>query len=101
MAPGDLEGSTVLHYALYVKPHAWLPVGLIQGRISSEVVGNLKAVSRHAERLHRQQLKQQQVSGLTGGGSSSSVGTDVEEAADQAGGDTDGKGQFLASSVKE
>eukprot|EP00882_Tetradesmus_deserticola_P010566 GHRQ01011162.1.p1 GENE.GHRQ01011162.1~~GHRQ01011162.1.p1 ORF type:complete len:298 (+),score=112.39 GHRQ01011162.1:139-1032(+) len=86
MEPGDDPASTVLHYAAFVQPHAWLPVGLIQGRISSEVVGNLKAVARHAEHLHRQQLKQQQLAGIGCGSSSSSssVGRDAGEAADQA-----------------
>ncbi|KAG2493232.1 hypothetical protein HYH03_008648 [Edaphochlamys debaryana] len=43
------ERLTLLSYALYVKPQAWLPVALIQGRIENEVVRNLEAVSRYAE----------------------------------------------------
>jgi hypothetical protein len=44
--------GTLLSYALYVQPKAWLPVGLIQDRIEKEVVRNLGAVKRHAEQLH-------------------------------------------------
>ncbi|EFJ40109.1 hypothetical protein VOLCADRAFT_100126 [Volvox carteri f. nagariensis] len=36
------ELSTLLSYALFVKPQAWLPVALIQGRIENEVVRNLE-----------------------------------------------------------
>jgi hypothetical protein len=48
--PGLLApASTWLVYALYVRPQPWLPVGLIQDRISREVVSNLQAVQRHTE----------------------------------------------------
>jgi hypothetical protein len=84
-ATGDL--STQLQYSLFVKPHPWLPVGLIQNRISSEVVNNLRAVQRYAEHVHRQHRQQQGscVSSSSSGGSgsstlSSSTGTeDAEE----------------------
>lgn len=36
------EATTLLSYALFVKPQAWLPVALIQGRIENEVVRNLE-----------------------------------------------------------
>jgi hypothetical protein len=44
--------SAWLVYCLHVRPQAWLPVGLIQDRISREVVTNLRAVRRHVEVLH-------------------------------------------------
>eukprot|EP00878_Enallax_costatus_P024509 GHUV01026159.1.p1 GENE.GHUV01026159.1~~GHUV01026159.1.p1 ORF type:complete len:166 (+),score=43.69 GHUV01026159.1:504-1001(+) len=65
--------ATVLRYSLFVKPHPWLPVGLIQNRISSEVVNNLKAVRRHAERVHRQHMRQQQLVPQSSLSASSSV----------------------------
>ncbi|KXZ44564.1 hypothetical protein GPECTOR_65g182 [Gonium pectorale] len=43
------DQSTLLSYALFVKPQAWLPVALIQGRIENEVLRNLEAVSRYSE----------------------------------------------------
>lgn len=43
---------TTLHYSLFVRPHPWLPVKLIEDRISSEVANNLTAVRRHAETVH-------------------------------------------------
>lgn len=49
--------SSWLVYALHVQPRPWLPVGLMQGRISREVVSNLQAVQRHTERQHRQQRR--------------------------------------------
>jgi ribosome-associated toxin RatA of RatAB toxin-antitoxin module len=53
-----------LSYAVFVQPQAFLPVGLIQGRISRDVATNLKSVRAHAEevvfeRLMRQQQQQQ------------------------------------------
>jgi hypothetical protein len=77
--------ATVLKYSLFVKPHPWLPVGLIQNRISSEVVNNLKAVRQHAEQVHRQLKQQQHASPATYSSNSSastfssSVGTDTDE----------------------
>ncbi|PNW87072.1 hypothetical protein CHLRE_02g107750v5 [Chlamydomonas reinhardtii] len=53
------EATTLLSYALFVKPQAWLPVALIQGRIENEVVRNLEAVGKYAEAQHK--LKEQQV----------------------------------------
>ncbi|KAG2454507.1 hypothetical protein HYH02_000354 [Chlamydomonas schloesseri] len=50
--------STLLSYALFVKPQAWLPVALIQGRIENEVVRNLEAVAKYAEAQYK--LKEQQ-----------------------------------------
>jgi hypothetical protein len=47
--------SSWLVYTLFVRPQAWLPVGLIQNRISREVVSNLRAVQRYTEQLHQQQ----------------------------------------------
>lgn len=62
MQPGGAEPAsrTTLHYSLFVRPHPWLPVKLIEDRISSEVVNNLNAVRRHTERVHKQQMQQQQ-----------------------------------------
>lgn len=45
--------SSWLIYSLYVRPQAWLPVQLIQDRISREVVSNLRAVARHSEASHQ------------------------------------------------
>ncbi|KAG2436319.1 hypothetical protein HXX76_006630 [Chlamydomonas incerta] len=53
------DSSTLLSYALFVKPQAWLPVALIQGRIENEVVRNLEAVGKYAEAQFK--LKEQQV----------------------------------------
>lgn len=48
--------QSVLCYSLYVMPQAWLPVGLIQGRIEKEVKQNLAAVRKYAESLaHKHQ----------------------------------------------
>ncbi|KAI8467286.1 MAG: hypothetical protein J3K34DRAFT_430906 [Monoraphidium minutum] len=44
--------SSWLVYSLFVRPQAWLPVGLIQNRISAEVVSNLRAVQQHTEQMH-------------------------------------------------
>jgi hypothetical protein len=88
------EDSSFLHYSLFVKPHPWLPVGLIQSRIRDEVVTNLKAVRRHAEHVHKRQVKQQQQQAGPGPlssasstassstlSTSSSVGTDADDTA--------------------
>jgi hypothetical protein len=61
MQPTDPDPSaTTLQYALFVRPHPWLPVKLIEDRISAEVVNNLNAVRRHTERVHKHRLQQQQ-----------------------------------------
>ncbi|GFR46044.1 hypothetical protein Agub_g7513 [Astrephomene gubernaculifera] len=57
------ERTTLLSYALYVKPQSWLPVALIQGRIENEVVRNLEAVSRYAESQYQQEQQQQRLQG--------------------------------------
>uniref|UniRef100_A0A383WN78 Coenzyme Q-binding protein COQ10 START domain-containing protein n=1 Tax=Tetradesmus obliquus TaxID=3088 RepID=A0A383WN78_TETOB len=91
------EDSSFLHYSLFVKPHPWLPVGLIQSRIKNEVVTNLKAVRRHTEHVYKRQVKQQQQQQQAGAGplssassstmssstlsTSSSVGTDADDTA--------------------
>jgi hypothetical protein len=91
------EDSTFLHYSLFVKPHPWLPVGLIQSRIKNEVVNNLKAVRRHCEHVQKRNVKQQQQQQQAGAGplgsassrtmssstmsTSSSVGTDADDTA--------------------
>jgi len=55
-----------LAYSVFVQPQAFLPVGLIQGRISRDVATNLKSVRAHAEEvvfakiLRQQQEKEQQ-----------------------------------------
>lgn len=49
--------STYLIYSLYVQPHPWLPVGLIQGRISRDVQTNLQAVQVHAEACYQLQVR--------------------------------------------
>ncbi|GLC40188.1 hypothetical protein PLESTB_001939400 [Pleodorina starrii] len=55
---GEME--TLLSYALFVKPQAWLPVALIQGRIENEVVRNLEALRQYAEAQYQRQLQLQQ-----------------------------------------
>jgi hypothetical protein len=61
MSPGGAGPSgTTLQYSLFVRPHPWLPVKLIEDRISSEVVNNLTAVRRHTERVHKRQQQRQQ-----------------------------------------
>jgi hypothetical protein len=60
MQPAGPEAAgTVLQYSLFVRPHPWLPVKLIEDRITSEVVNNLNAVRRHTERVHKQRQQQQ------------------------------------------
>jgi hypothetical protein len=62
MQPTEPDPSaTTLQYALFVRPHPWLPVKLIEDRISAEVVNNLNAVRRHTEKVHKHRLQQQQV----------------------------------------
>lgn len=52
--PGLLgPDSSWLVYTLFVRPQPWLPVGLIQNRISREVVSNLRAVQGYTEQLHQ------------------------------------------------
>ncbi|KAF8068422.1 hypothetical protein HT031_002111 [Scenedesmus sp. PABB004] len=76
---GDGGGGTQLWYSLYVKPHPWLPVGLIQNRISSEVVTNLRAVRRYAERLHRRQQGGTPGAAAAAAGAESSSDSDSDE----------------------
>lgn len=45
----DNRNVTQLSYSVFIRPQLWLPVGLIQGRISTEAKNNLKAVKHHAE----------------------------------------------------
>lgn len=74
-AQGD---GCLLCYSLYVMPQAWLPVGLIQSRIEKEVMNNLEAIRRHAEKLHKSgQGRGQQQRGAASSTSSSleSVGS--------------------------
>jgi hypothetical protein len=59
-APEDPSSTTLLHYALFVRPHPWLPVKLIEDRISSEVANNLSAVRRHTEHVAKRQARQRQ-----------------------------------------
>lgn len=49
-----------LSYAVFVQPQAFLPVGLIQGRISRDVATNLKSVRAHAEEEVYERLLRQQ-----------------------------------------
>jgi hypothetical protein len=81
-AGGDNE-STLLNYALYVKPMPWLPVGLIQKRIEKEVITNLKAVRRHSEKLHRSSREGSTTTFSTGGSSSSMTGADEESSREE------------------
>jgi heme exporter protein D len=98
----DDEDSTFLHYSLFVKPHPWLPVGVIQSRIKNEVVNNLKAVRRHCEHVQKRRVRQQQQQQRQQAGAgplssassstmssstmttSSSIGTDADETAGSA-----------------
>ncbi len=60
MQPGlQGPGSCWLVYALYVRPQAWLPLGMVQGRIGQQIVSNLQAVQRHSEQRHQRRLQQQ------------------------------------------
>jgi hypothetical protein len=53
----SMEIKTRLSYALLIRPQAWVPVGLLQGRIEKEVGENLLAVAQyvhnHQDRLLR------------------------------------------------
>ena len=51
---------SVLSYALFVQPQAWLPVRLIQDRIEREVVKNLGALRDHAQEVYFKKQKQAQ-----------------------------------------
>lgn len=46
---GEDPMLTHLSYSLFIRPQLWLPVNLIQGRISKETKNNLVAVKAHAE----------------------------------------------------
>lgn len=46
--------STRLSYSLHVQPQPWLPVRLIQNRITGEIRVNLNAVRLHSEQLYKQ-----------------------------------------------
>jgi hypothetical protein len=74
------SGSTTLMYSLFVRPHPWLPVKLIEDRISTEVVNNLNAVRQHTERVHkqRQQQQQQQAGALSSTDSSDSSSSTIQ-----------------------
>eukprot|EP00897_Mesotaenium_endlicherianum_P006544 jgi/Mesen1/5918/ME000030S05185 len=41
--------KTILSYSVLVTPHPWLPVGLIEGRISREIRSNLTCIRREAQ----------------------------------------------------
>lgn len=76
--PGSSSSTTTtLMYSLFVRPHPWLPVKLIEDRISSEVVNNLKAVRQHTERVHKQR-QQQQAGALSSTASSDSSSTTIQ-----------------------
>lgn len=62
---GSAGPGTMLCYALYVQPQAWLPVGIIQNRIEAEVLRNLDAVRKHAEGLGKQQSDSSSASPLS------------------------------------
>lgn len=49
LGPQAGQTSSWLSYSLFVQPHVWLPVGLIQDRIEREIVANLVAVRDHVE----------------------------------------------------
>ncbi|GLI63596.1 hypothetical protein VaNZ11_006600 [Volvox africanus] len=53
------DSSTLLSYAVYVKPQAWLPVALVQSRIANEVVRNLEALRQYAETQYAREFQQQ------------------------------------------
>lgn len=55
--------KTRLSYALFVRPHPWLPVGLIQSRVQKEVAANLRAVGTYVESRQSQLLQQVTTSG--------------------------------------
>ena len=43
--------ETIVSYAVQVKPHPLLPVKLIEGRISDDMVANLEAIRAHVEQI--------------------------------------------------
>lgn len=50
----DSSESTHLSYSLFVRPHVFLPVSLIESRIKREVIANLKAVGNYVEKRNKQ-----------------------------------------------
>lgn len=52
MQQGTSPDTTCLSYSVLVTPQVWLPVGLVEGRISAEIRRNLTAVKQHAERTY-------------------------------------------------
>jgi len=55
MSPGATgPSSSRLSYTVLVQPSPWLPVRLVEGRVSGEIANNLKAVRAYAERKHKE-----------------------------------------------
>ena len=46
---GSGGDASRLSYSLLVRPHRWLPVGLIQPKVEQEVICNLEAVAAYVE----------------------------------------------------
>jgi len=54
ISPGAAgPSSSRLSYSVMVQPSPWLPVRLVEGRVSGEIGNNLKAVRAFAERKHK------------------------------------------------
>ena len=59
MQPGaGGDNTTLLQYAVFVRPMPWLPVGIVQGRIEREIRANLEAVRTYAEMVHTGGVRQ-------------------------------------------
>ncbi|CAI5504943.1 unnamed protein product [Closterium sp. Naga37s-1] len=56
--PGSPCGPTTLSYSVELTPHFWLPVALVEGRISKEIKANLAGVRQEAYRRIQMALTQ-------------------------------------------
>ncbi|CAI5461147.1 unnamed protein product [Closterium sp. Yama58-4] len=56
--PGSPSGPTTLSYSVELTPHFWLPVALVEGRISREIKANLAGVRQEAYRRIQMALSQ-------------------------------------------
>ncbi|CAI5960376.1 unnamed protein product [Closterium sp. NIES-64] len=56
--PGSPSGPTTLSYSVELTPHFWLPVALVEGRISKEIKANLAGVRQEAYRRIQVALSQ-------------------------------------------
>ncbi|CAI5469894.1 unnamed protein product [Closterium sp. Yama58-4] len=56
--PSSSSGPTTLSYSVELTPHFWLPVALVEGRISKEIKANLAGVRQEAYRRIQVALSQ-------------------------------------------